>query len=264
MTGAGGAVLVSSVAFALTWGVIVLAPSPGGRVQDSVTTAERCARPGSVELANREPCVCLERLEELRVVVDDRGGPAALEQSGGEAAHHSAVERVEEVEDRALGRDQLGRVAADHRDVSAPPEPLGRCRAELGVELDPVDLVRREAVEQPVERPALAAADVDDHVCRPDRDVRRRRGRDPRRASSSRGTRRDARDGVRTVPPSGRPCRRSRRALRSMIGARWIAVASFTVAASPQGRLDAGGELRGVEPGLREPGAGRGSRCGWR
>ena len=136
-----------------------------------MTTAERVCERRVVELADREPGVRRERLEELRVVVDDRGGPAALEQSGGEAARHGAVERVEEVEDRPFGRDQPGRVTANHRDVPASPEPLGRCRAELGVELDPLDPVYGEAVDQPVERPALAAADVDDHVCGADRDV---------------------------------------------------------------------------------------------
>jgi len=43
VTGAGGAVLVSSVAFALTWGVIVWQLRRTGGFHSSVTTTEQCA-----------------------------------------------------------------------------------------------------------------------------------------------------------------------------------------------------------------------------
>ena len=60
MTGAGAAVLASSVAFALAWGVILLRLRRVGP-QRTVTSAERKLSPGGSIGADGEARVALER-----------------------------------------------------------------------------------------------------------------------------------------------------------------------------------------------------------
>ena len=166
VTGAGAAVLVSTVAFAATWAVILVRLRRGGLGSGAaVTITARWPSAGSSSSRHGEARARPERLQELCPVVDDRGG-RQREQSRCEAAHHRAVERVEEVEDRAVGRQERRGIAAEDRDVRPAAQPACRLPADLGIELDPLDPVTGIAVEEPVQRPPLPAPDVDDDVLR--------------------------------------------------------------------------------------------------
>lgn len=92
------------------------------------------------------------------------GGSGGGLQLGAESFDNAAVERVEHEQQRCVGREQGDRVAGEHLTARLVPEPPGRGRGEIGIELDAHNVVSRVGTQPGGEHSTPATADVDEDV----------------------------------------------------------------------------------------------------